>query len=254
MERLVLPLRHRRPKYICWAPLKRLLTLKIFLGFTLLVMVIHILNHKDTGMNSGTWRSVHTGDMDENSNIDSNQEKRAISEPQNNEKLSKSNTEEIDSPKIEKAVTLKNGRQETYLFIGIFSYYRYTLRRKALRETWLQYCRPYSRCSYRFLLDRYDHKGKIINESITSVILDESSANKGDVELLDTFAGWNFGYRMYYTLVWLTRKYSFEYFLRTDDDQYLCLLRLMQELPLRKEKNLYWGYQHCNKGNFFCFY
>ena len=243
MERLALSLRRRRPIYTCWAPLKRLLTLKMFLAFTFLVMVIHILS-KNTGMNSGTSQSMHTGSIDENSNIDSNQD---------NEKVSKSNTEEINSPKIEKTITLKDGWQETYLFIGIFSYYRYTLRRKALRETWLQYCRPYSRCSYRFLLDRYDHKGQIMNESISSIILGESSANKEDVELLDTFAGWNFGYRMYYTLVWLTRKYSFKYFLRIDDDQYLCLQRLMHELPLRKEKNLYWGYQHCNKGKSFCF-
>lgn len=242
MERLLLSLRRRRPVYTCWAHLKRLLTLNIFLAFTLLVMVLYILRYKDTGINSGTSRSVLTSNMDENSNIDNNQiEKRAIGQSQDN------------SPKIEKTINLKDGQQETYLFIGIFSYYRYTLRRKALRETWLQYCRPYSSCSYRFLLDRYDHKGQIMNESISSIILDESSANKGDIELLETFAGWNFGYRMYYTLVWLTRKYSFEYFLRIDDDQYLCLQRLIHELPLRKEKNLYWGYQHCNKGKLFCF-
>ena len=38
---------------------------------------------------------------------------------------------------------------------------------------------------------------------------------------------------------------SFEYFLRVDDDYFICMPRLLYELPFRPDTGLYWGYTHC---------
>ena len=43
-------------------------------------------------------------------------------------------------------------------------------------------------------------------------------------------------------------KFDFRYLLRIDDDYFLCLKRLLLELPTRPKKNLIWGYFHCQAG------
>ena len=141
-------------------------------------------------------------------------------------------------------------KRNTFLFVGIFSFFLYTNRRDAIRKTWLKDCYIEERSICRFLLDGLDQYGNSINEVVKSNITNESHVNMGDIVLLDTFTGFNFGYRMYYSFIWVMENFDFSFFLRIDDDQYLCLDRLLYELPFRKEKNLYWGYQHCNKGNF----
>ena len=141
-------------------------------------------------------------------------------------------------------------KRNTFLFVGIFSFYLYTDRRDAIRKTWLKDCYIEERSICKFLLDGLDQNKNSINEIVKSNIKNESFVNMGDILLLDTFSGFNFGYRMYYSFIWVMENFDFRFFLRIDDDQYLCLDRLLYELPFRKEKNLYWGYQHCNKGNF----
>ena len=49
-------------------------------------------------------------------------------------------------------------------------------------------------------------------------------------------------------LKWFTARYTFDYFLRMDDDYFLCLDRLLFELPYRPKRGLYWGYVHCYPG------
>jgi len=44
---------------------------------------------------------------------------------------------------------------------------------------------------------------------------------------------------------WYTKHYQFEYFLRIDDDYFLCMDRLLYELPFRPKLSLYWGWVHC---------
>ena len=46
-------------------------------------------------------------------------------------------------------------------------------------------------------------------------------------------------------LLWFSETYHFDYFLRIDDDYFLCLDRLLFELPYRPKQGLYWGYIHC---------
>ena len=43
------------------------------------------------------------------------------------------------------------------------------------------------------------------------------------------------------------QNYDFDYFLRVDDDYFICLDRLLKELPHRP-KSIYWGWVHCIPG------
>ena len=47
-------------------------------------------------------------------------------------------------------------------------------------------------------------------------------------------------------LNWANARYKFEYFLRIDDDYFVCMDRLLFELPHRPREKLYWGYVHCS--------
>ena len=46
---------------------------------------------------------------------------------------------------------------------------------------------------------------------------------------------------------WAVQHYSFDFFLRIDDDHFLCLDRLLYELPHRPKQSLYWGFIHCRE-------
>ncbi len=51
--------------------------------------------------------------------------------------------------------------------------------------------------------------------------------------------------RLIWILKWVTANYKFDFFLRIDDDHFLCLDRLVAELPHRPTASLYWGFIHC---------
>lgn len=57
-----------------------------------------------------------------------------------------------------------------------------------------------------------------------------------------------FGTRLLWILQWAAKNINFDYFLRIDDDHFLCLERLLQELPWRPKQALYWGFVHCKPG------
>ena len=44
---------------------------------------------------------------------------------------------------------------------------------------------------------------------------------------------------------WAIQRHKFDFFLRIDDDHFLCLERLLFELDFRPKKALYWGFVHC---------
>ena len=58
--------------------------------------------------------------------------------------------------------------------------------------------------------------------------------------------GHRFTERLLWMLQWYTKNYSsFQYFLRVDDDYFICMERLLYELPFRPDNGLYWGWIHC---------
>ena len=59
--------------------------------------------------------------------------------------------------------------------------------------------------------------------------------------------GINFTLRLLWMMKWAMQHYNFDYFLRVDDDHFICLDRLVYELPHRPKNSLYWGFIHCRK-------
>ena len=58
-----------------------------------------------------------------------------------------------------------------------------------------------------------------------------------------------FGERFLFYIMWAKAKFNFQYFLRLDDDYFVCIDRLANELPSRPRKNLSWGWYHCSTEN-----
>ena len=58
-----------------------------------------------------------------------------------------------------------------------------------------------------------------------------------------------FGERLLYHMLWAKAKFNFQYFLRLDDDYFVCMEKLTNELPSRPKKNLSWGWYHCQQEN-----
>ena len=78
--------------------------------------------------------------------------------------------------------------------------------------------------------------------------LTEERRQHKDVYMQPLQGGIEFGKRLMYHMVWALTRYEFKYFVRSDDDYFLCLNRLMKELPLSPPlANFHWGYTHCKQ-------
>ena len=80
-------------------------------------------------------------------------------------------------------------------------------------------------------------------ENSTSLIEEQSTYN--DTEFQNLQGGVEFGKRFLYHMVWAMQNYEFDYFMRIDDDYFLCLKRFLYEIPLPMVKQYHWGYVHC---------
>ena len=60
--------------------------------------------------------------------------------------------------------------------------------------------------------------------------------------------GMEFGLRFLNQIKWVNASFDFKYLLKVDDDYFVCLKRLLSELPLRPTSNLVWGHFHCEAG------
>ena len=58
-----------------------------------------------------------------------------------------------------------------------------------------------------------------------------------------------FGERFLYQIMWAKAKFNFQYLLRLDDDYFVCMERLLNELHFRPKKELSWGRYHCHDQN-----
>ena len=78
-------------------------------------------------------------------------------------------------------------------------------------------------------------------------LLEERNTFK-DIELEPTEeAAIIFGERFLYQILWAKAKFNFQYLLRLDDDYFVCMDRLLNELPFRPKTNLNWGWYHCKE-------
>ena len=139
------------------------------------------------------------------------------------------------------AVETEKQKENLDLFIAILSAPRRFDRRAVLRNTWISSIPNYS-VAFRFFTD-----GKELSNEIKTKLSEEQNAF-GDLEMLPTKGGYWFSHRFLHALFWAHHHYNFSYFLRLDDDYFVCLHHLYHDLQYRKkEKFLYWGWLWCQK-------
>lgn len=121
-------------------------------------------------------------------------------------------------------------------------------RRKAIRETWAKWADD--RVVLRFFTEP-PNQG-IGDESVEEIAarLGEESLTYGDVVLQDIGTGMNFGLKLLSAMKWMSDHYSFDFFLRLDDDYFLCLERLLEDLgclilPEKQSIPIFTGYRIC---------
>ncbi|PFX18065.1 Beta-1,3-galactosyltransferase 6 [Stylophora pistillata] len=112
-------------------------------------------------------------------------------------------------------------------------------RREGIRRTWMNQCSS-EEVVCRFFTDSLSD----MEPNVRSVLVNES-AKYGDLEFMPVPKGYNFGLRLLWLMEWSVERYEFDFFLRMDDDYFVCLKRLLFEIPFRPQKRLYWGYVHC---------
>ncbi|XP_046851673.1 uncharacterized protein LOC124445001 [Xenia sp. Carnegie-2017] len=135
-------------------------------------------------------------------------------------------------------------KKKVIIFVGIMSAPQRKERRNAIRTTWLKQCRKNS-IPCLFFTDARDMYGNLLPPTIRAPLMKEQSIHR-DLILAQSPGGINFALRYLWMLNWANSRYKFEYFLRVDDDYFVCMDRLVRELPYRSQKKLYWGYVHCS--------
>lgn len=101
-------------------------------------------------------------------------------------------------------------------------------RRKAIRETWSKWAGD--RVVLRFFTEPPSQAVSDENAEEIAELLEEESLTYGDVVLQDIGTGMNFGLKLLWAMRWMSSHFSFDFFLRLDDDYFLCLERLLEDL------------------------
>lgn len=103
-------------------------------------------------------------------------------------------------------------------------------RREGIRRTWMNQCSS-EEVVCRFFTDSlFD-----MEPNVRSVLVNESN-QYGDLEFMPIPKGYNFGLRLLWLMEWSAERYEFDFFLRMDDDYFVCLKRLLFEIPFRPQK------------------
>ena len=103
-------------------------------------------------------------------------------------------------------------------------------RREGIRRTWINQCNS-EEVVCRFFTDSLTD----MEPKVQSVLANES-AKYGDLEFMPIPKGYNFGLRLLWLMEWSVERYDFDFFLRMDDDYFVCLKRLLFEIPFRPQR------------------
>ena len=136
------------------------------------------------------------------------------------------------------------GKSKVIIFVGIISAPQLIFRRNALRRSWLKQCKKKG-IPCLFFTDGQDMHGNKLPPHI-QIPLHQEQLLHGDMILAESPGGVNFARRYLWMLNWANARYKFDYFLRIDDDYFVCMDRLLLELPHRPRNKLYWGHVHCS--------
>ncbi len=150
----------------------------------------------------------------------------------------------IKNKRVKKRNKGRDGKKHVIIFVGIISAPQLIFRRNALRRSWLKQCKKKG-IPCLFFTDSQDMHGSKLPLHI-HVPLHQEQLLHGDLILAESPGGINFARRYLWMLNWANARYKFEYFLRVDDDYFVCMDRLLLELPHRPRTKLYWGHVHCS--------
>ncbi len=143
--------------------------------------------------------------------------------------------------------TATTGKRKLSLFVGIHSAPSRLDRRNAIRETWMKECQTNPDAVCRFITDGQDPKGQPL-EGVERTKLENESRVYGDILLAEAPGGVNFAVKYVWMLQWANERYDFQYFLRLDDDYFICFDKLMLELNVfRPKQKFQWGWLHCDR-------
>lgn len=99
-------------------------------------------------------------------------------------------------------------------------------RRNAIRKSWLAW--GDERVQLRFFTEAPIESDP--NFRSTSAALRAESDAHGDLVFMDIDTGMNFALKLLWAMRWMSQRFTFDFFLRLDDDYFLCLRRLLDEL------------------------
>ena len=103
-------------------------------------------------------------------------------------------------------------------------------RREGIRRTWMSECTS-GEVVCRFFTDSLSDMEPKVQTALTN-----ENARYGDIEFMPIPKGYNFGLRLLWLMEWSVERYEFDFFLRMDDDYFVCLKRLLFEIPFRPQK------------------
>ena len=135
--------------------------------------------------------------------------------------------------------SFRPSRPKVDLFIAVISAPSRLDRRTAIREGYASTVNKFP-IAFRFFTDALELEPQVRKE-----LLKEKELHK-DIEMIPTKGGYWLTHRYLHALFWAFKHYDFMFFLKTDDDYFLCLNNLSNDLKYRKqEKLLYWGHFQC---------
>lgn len=118
-------------------------------------------------------------------------------------------------------------------------------RRDAIRNSWLKW--GDARVEVRFFTE------EPAPDSAERTSQEKEVAAHGDVILMDIDPGMNFGLKLVWAMRWMSHHFTFDFFLRLDDDYFLCLSRLLDELDAtlasaEQPQTIYAGHMYFTQG------
>ncbi|XP_057305175.1 uncharacterized protein LOC130642114 [Hydractinia symbiolongicarpus] len=133
-------------------------------------------------------------------------------------------------------------REKYQLILIVSSAPLRTDRREAIRQTWWKQCQNYKQVRCIFFTD-----GTVDDDGSRKELIIENRQHK-DLFVQPLLSGVRFGERFLYHLRWALLAYDFEYFMRLDDDQFVCFDVLMYDLQHKVPKtNMIWSWIHCQE-------
>lgn len=147
----------------------------------------------------------------------------------------------VNSPEASAAYIFQRRRPKNILlFVAILTHASRKARRDAIRDTWFTECKLRTDEVYcAFFTDQ----AGLENETKNAILQEHEENN--DLIFLQVEDNLAFTERLLQTMEWASERHKFDYFLRIDDDHFLCLDRLLYELNFRPKEALYWGFVHC---------